>query len=229
MRVYIGPYRTWFGPFQLAESLLFWLDKYEDDRVHKLGHFFAYGTFDDNKTDPFADNTKDETWLYRLLTWIHSKKKRKIKIQIDRYDTWSMASTLSMIILPMLKQLRDGKHGAPCTDDEDVPEGLNRRSTEAPPKENEYDADENFFKRWDWIMDELIWTFEQLQPDYDWEEQYRSGETDIRSIPLENGMSRLEHGPNHTYKFNKEGFLRHQTRINNGLRLFGKYYQNLWD
>jgi hypothetical protein len=27
----------------------------------------------------------------------------------------------------------------------------------------------------------------------------------------------------------KEGLEKHQDRVDNGLRLFGKYYENLWD
>ena len=42
MKVYIGPYKNWFGPYQLAEKVLFWLDS-QDERVHKLGEFFAHG------------------------------------------------------------------------------------------------------------------------------------------------------------------------------------------
>jgi hypothetical protein len=51
-------------------------------------------------------------------------------IKIDKWDTWSMDHTLSPIILPMLKQLKEVKHGAPNVEDEDVPEHL--RSTSAP-------------------------------------------------------------------------------------------------
>ena len=165
--------------------------------------------------------------------WIESRRKRNIKIRIDRYDTWGMDTTLSMIILPMLKQLHETKHGAPLVDDDDVPEHL--RSTEAPPRENEYDVDGNHFLRWDWVMDELIWTFTQLHPDTDWEEQYRSGEYDLHSVPCEwdeDGKPKLyelKDGPNHTAKTDYDGMKAHQNRINNGLKLFGKYYQNLWD
>ncbi len=44
-----------------------------------------------------------------------------------------MDYTLSHIVVPMLKQLKETKHGAPFVDDEDVPEEL--KSTSAPPKE----------------------------------------------------------------------------------------------
>lgn len=39
---------------------------------------------------------------------------------------------------------------------------MNLRSTEAPPTKHEWDTDDNFFKRWEWIMDEMIWTFDQI-------------------------------------------------------------------
>ena len=71
--------------------------------------------------------------------------KQKKEIRIDRQDTWNMAETLADIILPMLKQLKETKHGAPFVDDEDVPEEL--KSTSAPTKENDWDTDDNHFKR----------------------------------------------------------------------------------
>jgi len=86
------------------------------------------------------------------------ERARKISIRIDKYDTWSMDSTLALIIHPMLIQLKQTKHGSPWIDDEDVPEEL--RSTSAPPKENEWDADDNHHARWDWVLDEMIWAFE---------------------------------------------------------------------
>ena len=30
MKVYIGPYTNWVGPYQIAEKILFWMDRYED-------------------------------------------------------------------------------------------------------------------------------------------------------------------------------------------------------
>ena len=39
--------------------------------------------------------------------------RRKIKIQIDKWDTYSMDHTLAMIIYPMLLQLKATKHGVP--------------------------------------------------------------------------------------------------------------------
>jgi hypothetical protein len=139
-----------------------------------------------------------------------------------------MDATLGYIILPMLKQLRRRQHGAPHTDDNDVPVHL--RSYSAAKKENEWDTDDFHFMRWDWIIDEIIWTFEQIHPDYDWETQYHTGISDIKFVPCEDGENHeMVRGPNDTHVFDKEGYMAHQARISNGLRLFGRYYQGLWD
>jgi len=238
MKIYIGPYKNWVGPYQLAEKILFWIDKDKDERVHNFGEWLAHGSVEPEPkfgtgADILSRKERPNTVLYRFLLWIESKRKRKVKICIDPYDTWGMDSTLSMIILPMLKQLQETKHGAPYVEDEDVPEHL--RSTIAEPKENEWDTDGNHFLRWDWVMDELIWTFTQLHPDTDWEDQYRSGEYDLHSVPCEwdeagePTLYEMKDGPNHTAKIDYDGMKAHQDRINNGLRLFGRYYQGLWD
>ena len=36
-------------------------------------------------------------------------------------------------------------------------------------------------------------------------------------------------GPNDTSKYDLKGAKAYQKRITNGFRLFGKYYENLWD
>jgi hypothetical protein len=87
----------------------------------------------------------------------NADRSRTIWVEIDPWDTWSMDYTLAHIILPMLKQLKAKQNGAPHTDDEDVPIELRRSS--APPVE-EWVADENYGKRWNWIVDEMIFAFE---------------------------------------------------------------------
>lgn len=145
------------------------------------------------------------------------------KIKIDDFDVWSADETLSLIILPLLKKLRKQKQGTPATDVEDAPEPLT--ST----------GDDDFSEtRWNWILTEMIWTFEQLQPDCDWESQYHSGKLDFKSIPIQwdkkdkPTLFLLDKGPKHTHVFNNEGWENHDNRIKNGLRLFGKYFRALW-
>lgn len=247
MKVYIGPHTNWFGPYQLAEKILFWMDN-KDERVFKFGDWLA-GNSTSKDMEGWRDfKDEDRSWLYNFLLWVDSKKKRRIKVRIDRYDTWNMDHTLAIIVLPMLKQLKKDKHGSGNIDLEDVPEHLRGSTTE------DYDSQLTFefyqeaeitnapdvHVRWDWVLDEMIWAFEQLQPDYDWEDQYRSGEMDVTwkksektyfnpETQKEEDTYEMIRGPKDTYQIDMEGMKKHQDRISNGLRLFGKYYQSLWD
>jgi hypothetical protein len=213
MKVYISNYRNhWYSPYRILEKVLFWKDwdniDYDTPWVEKWSRII----------NPFSEILKN------ILDFVHPRIEY---IKIDRYDTWNMDSTLALIILPMLKQLKEDKAGAPLVDDEDVPEEL--RSTSAPPKEHEYDTDANHFKRWDWVMDEMIWTFEQLQPDCNWDDQYHSGVSDIKLEKIEGSdCLQMVKGPNDTSTFDIEGYKAHSARIDNGLVLFGKYYRGLW-
>jgi hypothetical protein len=156
--------------------------------------------------------------VYDVFNWIwFDRRTQQIKVRIDRWDTWSMDHTLAHIVLPMLIQLKATKHGAPWVDDEDVPEEL--RSTSAPPKENEYDTDSNHHLRWDWILDEMIWAFNQKCRDH-WEDDYYGDYVeDQKNGSMAGSFEWVDH----------EGQKAHQERMSNGFRLFGKYYENLWD
>jgi len=103
------------------------------------------------------------------------QKNRKVDIRIDCYDTWDMDSTLSLIIVPMLEQLKRTKHGYPFVDDNDVPEHL--RTTGAPLLEEKCDPDNNIFHlRWDWVIDEMIWAFKQNDGNFDYNEDKETRE-----------------------------------------------------
>lgn len=142
---------------------------------------------------------------------------RQIEIRIDKFDTWSMDHTLALIIVPMLKQLHTTKHGAPMVDDEDVPEPL--RSTAAPAVEIGWDVDDNHFKRWDWVMDEMIWAMEQIVKDDD--SQFYDHSEVVERQSINEWVKSM--------KIDEEGLQQYHDRIQNGCRLFGKYFQALWD
>ena len=209
MKVNIGPYTSWIGPYQIADLLQY--VGVSEDTCQNIGEKLA------------------DTFVSKVCNWIESKRHRKVKVRIDNYDVWSMDSTLAYIVLPMLVKLKRQMHGSPYTDDEDVPVYL--RSSSAAKKENEWDTDDFHHMRWEWIMDELIWTFTQLHPDTDWEDQYHTGNIDMKFVPCEDkeDMSEMIKGPKDTHVFDKEGYEAHDARINNGLRLFGKHFRSLWD
>jgi hypothetical protein len=240
MKIHIGPYTNWFGPYQLAELLCFWVKNVPNDYgykekpewVHKFGTWLS------------EDKNGKSSWLNDFFLWIESHKKRKIKIRIDKYDTWSMDHTLGLIVLPMLKQLRDTKHGSPLVDLEDVPQELRMTGHDDGSSQFrlEFEDEEQFQKeswdithrRWEWVLNEMIFAFEHLNDD-SWEEAYRSGEFDTHSVPCawdKDGKPTLytfENGPNHTYECDYDGMKKVYDRMDNGFRLFGKYYRGLWD
>ena len=237
MKVNIGNYTNWFGPYQLAELLMFWVPKEKDeygfehtaDRVHKFGEWLAHGSVwtEPEVGDIHKWGDRPHTWLYKFLSWIHSKQGRTIKVHIDRWDTWSMDNTLAYIVLPMLKQLKETKHGAPYVDLKDVPKELHGKKLTKKQKDNG-EVDDKHFERWDWVLDEMIFAFDSKVND-GWEEQFETGEYDLQWKKLEDGISQMVEGPKHTKVYDWEARKIYEARIQNGFRLFGKYYNNLWD
>ena len=160
--------------------------------------------------------------VYNVFNWIwFDRRTQKIKVRIDKWDTWSMDHTLAHIVLPMLAQLKATTHGAPNIDDKDVPKEL--RSTSAAPKENSWDIDDNHFKRWDWVLDEMIWAFNQKCRDH-WEGDYY----EYRELGMEEDKGDNQFGLKLVWE-DEEGRAAHQKRMTAGFKLFGKYYENLWD
>ena len=238
MKVYLSkPRDHWISPYTMLDYVFFWTDWSKCSRDKSISASL------DQEQKYVEHPAWVEKWSDRLvpvsqaIQWVWDRVHPEIKaIKIDHWDTWSMDCTLSPIILPMLKQLKEVKHGSPFVDDEDVPEHL--RSTAAPPKENEWDTDENHFKRWDWAMDEMIFAFE-CKVDDSWEDAFRKGDIDLLWVPVDaagNEVPKGEHkyyqmknGPKDTYQCDYDGMKVVEERIQNGFRLFGKYYQALWD
>jgi hypothetical protein len=202
MKVYLSKYRYhWLSPYTILEKVFFWREiEYDEPIIDKWS----------DRLTPLCQG------MQAVLDFIHPKINY---VKIDKWDTWSMDYTLSFIIVPMLKQLQVTKHGAPFVDDDDVPEEL--KSTSAPPKENEYDTDENHFKRWDWAIAEMIWAFEQNIDTNSEEKFFDHAEWDEKEKDFGKNL--------HKIKVDQPGLKAHQDRKANGFRLFGKYYSGLWD
>ena len=208
MKVHISkPVSHWLSPYIILEKVFFWREiDYDEPRIERWA----------NRLNPLC------VGIRKTLDFIHPRKEY---VKIHRYDTWNADHTLALIILPVLKQLKEQKQGAPMVDDEHVPDEL--KSINALPKEDEWDTDSNHFARWDWVMDQMIWSFEQLLED--WEDQFHTGNIDFAFEKDETtGLSTLVKGPNDAHKFDVEGYIAHSARIDNGLKLFGIYYRSLW-
>ena len=234
MRVKIKKYPSWFGPFQLMEKIFFWA-KTEDEYglpdspewVHNAGEWYA------------------DTWLGRGHIWLAQKHqswqdRRRVNVKLDPWDTWNADDTLAHIVLPMLVDLKQTKQGAPNVDPEDVPENLRPGKLEQEQYQKDGTTDALFFKRYEYVLDEMIWAFSEHTKDYDEAEgKFWSGTHDIKWTPVDEDSNevdkedakyfRMDRGPNDTSEWDREGWQAYMDRKQNGFRLFGKYYTSLWN
>ena len=226
MKVWISKYRNhWISPYTILKKVCFW--EKNDDVFYDL---------DDSGTGKYVKivnflNPICVAWQ-KFLDFVHP---RWTYVKIDRWDTWSMDHTLAEIILPMLIQLRNDKHGSPMVDDEDVPEHL--RTVEKPKLKRKKDDVRNspnihavdwdgsdgettIHLKWDWVLNEMIWAFTQKITNDDEGKFF-----DHTGCGDKSPWDKDYVGP----KVDWDGLKAHQARKTNGYRLFGKYYEGLWD
>lgn len=186
MKIYISNYRNhWISPYIILDKFLFWRKNYD-----------AYA-----QEPPKWLNFLCESWK-KFLDTIHP---RVNYIKVDEYDTWNADVILATIIVPVLKLLKENKYGSPMTDYEDAPEEFRSYNSEGYDPADRWDGDKNMHKRWNWVLDEMIYAFENVSDDK-WEE-----------------LCYIDN------EFNTEIYESYNNRINNGLRLFSKYYRGLWN
>ena len=178
MKVYIGPYKHYYSVYGLLESIPFLRERHIDAILDSwfggvLASIFDYGNM--------------------LLV-----KDRTVKVRIDKYDTWNMDHTLSKIIYPMLVQLKNEGSTIGIVKNEDVPEEL-RLADEDNAWANTQEHEEILAKRWNYVLDEMIWAFKEIAEDYP-------------ALSLEN----------------QDEAKNHNERCSKGTLLFGKYYSQLW-
>ena len=212
MKIYTNkPKDNWISPYTIIEKVIFWREiDYDEPLVQNILKYTKLGWFCDG--------------LHTIRSFIN----RDIKyIHIDPWDAWSLEHTLSPIILPILQELKRAKHGAPFIDDEDVPPKLRanrdtRYNGNIDPDLHKVDegVDDKFFQRYDYILDEMIWAFEQLSMD-DHEAPFFDHTESRKEPDLNKSVRKI--------KIDHKGLKAHNDRIANGLRLFGKYYRSLWD
>lgn len=240
MKVYIGKYKTGLNIYIIVDKIMFWAN---EEKVSAVTEWIS-----ENK-----DGSPSRT--AKLVEKLNSKFfNRKIKVRIDREDVWSMDNTLAYIILPMLKQLKKNKHGSPFIDQKDLPPELRMTKREEKvfnegswnkklkASEEEIEAASNkFHSQWDWVIDRMIWSFEQELDEEDHDKYYdpyspdETIEEDIDVTVLnEDGTTSKSKSILSTEwrrkigKYNKEKHLAYEKEKQLGFTLFGKYYQNLW-
>lgn len=159
------------------------------------------------KIGPYPKHRWYHNWLYKKFGYTPDQK---ISVHIDPWDTWSMDHTLADIVLPMLIQLRDTAHGSPMVDDEDVPHLAKRglSSNESAQldlfasDEHDHEVWEQCHTRWQWVLNEMIYAFD-----------CKANKDDVYM----------------RFRGDLDAARKEQDRIANGFRLFGKYYEGLWD
>ena len=226
MKVYKSKYRDhWISPYTILDYLFFWT-KWSKCSRNRYNEESEKNWVDHPKwVDKAADILNP---ISVAIQWALNKVHPEVcYVKVDPWDTWNMDSTLSPIILPMLKQLKVTKHGYGFVEDVDVPEELRSHNV---PKDEHGGWDSLAEARYDYILNEMIFAFEHLIDD-SWEDAYRSGDIDIVWLPDEKNprYKIMGHGPNHTYVCDYDGIKKVNDRIDNGLRLFGLYFRTLWD
>lgn len=141
---------------------------------------------------------------------------RVVNIEIHDYDLWNVDSTLTLIIHPLLVKFRDSNRmGFFPVMNEDLPDELHvdeKKLYSYSSNEEERVSEEMLSKREIYILNEMIYAFENIKNNS--EINVLWGEYDSGKICKEEFMKKVD---------------LHENRKQNGLRLFGKYFQSLWD
>jgi len=157
-----------------------------------------------------------------------------INVQIEEHDTWSMDLTLAHIIVPMLKQLKETKHGAPGS----LPEFALTSTGSSQYCFDFYSEEDNAaweagHMHWDELMDKMIWSFEQVL--INWEDQYWTVKPKIDLDAMLNQKDNDSEVNTHPLIWEEHGVCdwigvdNHRKKMQEGFDLFGKYFCDLWD
>lgn len=156
------------------------------------------------------------------------KRERKTKVKVDDYDVWNAEHTLAMVIYPTLRYLMEAECGAPDVDNEDVPEHMRREDHYPVTEDGFVGSDDAWFERWHYVLNEMTWTFSKLSdPDWEHDEYFHDGLVEgMRQFPSDEGIGKVLETPD--FSVDEEGLEQANKRIEEGLRLFGKYFRSMW-
>ena len=154
-----------------------------------------------NGFEQFVWNVDDI--IFRILRPVNVFKDkffngRKIKIKVHDYDVWNADYTMAELIYHVLLKYKDDPNAFLTVDKVDAPEGMKRQ------------------QRYEYVIDEMIWTFDCLRTG-DYMDQYIVDEVEDESAFM--GIR---------VNLDKDKMDEIEQRIENGLRLFGKYFRALW-
>lgn len=166
--------------------------------------------------------------------------KRRIDIQIDPFDTWSLDHTIASIILPALIQLKNTKHGVPSGFTDRIGGDFDNNLVFDFIKEDDTEVFNQLCDNWDEALDKMIWSFLQLSIEDDYDNNYHHGKmetdwvesdytyTDPITGKIEKTYQMVDKNPEEHW-YDQIGNQEHEKRIQEGLELFGKHFRDLWD
>jgi len=234
MRVKIGKYPHWFTTRRAEHAYLEWRHK-------------KYAWDVDERDYDWIDRTVVKLldgWqnvLHYTLNQIQQRRQRTVRVHLDPWDSWDAYTTLSHVILPVLERLKETKQGDPFVDSEDVPKHLRPTKKQLKEVEETGRVDEKHSDRWNYILDAMIWSFQEIVEDKPGEEKFFTGESDtvwtrvdIHGNEVDKDYDgqiyyRMDRGPNDTREIDWDGLKAYEERIDYGLKMFGKYFRALWD
>lgn len=138
-------------------------------------------------------------WKYRDIRYFCRKIIERIRYGFPLEESWDFRSGCTKYVLPRLKHFRNNLNGYPC---------------------------DLSMEEWELVLDKMIWSFEHMEDhispiysdDYDHRFSVEKTETGTLYTPL-NETGTIDYTP----------VEEHNKKIQEGLNLFAKYYQNLWD
>lgn len=138
----------------------------------------------------------------------------KNEVGITDSDLWNLDDTLSKIIYPYLLRFKSmNRNGYHEVDEEDIPQNIKDKRTTITDQES------TNIEAWEWVLDEMIFAFYNTSSDTDY----------LNKFFIDGDENKADTSLDFSKSFDKEGYVAYDARVKNGLRLFGKYFQALWD
>lgn len=151
---------------------------------------------------------------------------RVVDVVVESFDLYNADNTIALIIHPILVAYKEKSIGFFQIADEDVPDELKTGVTgkclddgkqKLANDSDDFDAGK---KKHDWVINEMIYAFDCVGPNSDWEGEYYIFKDGYDTAPFDQ-MHLF-------YEVDDEGLEAAEKRLANGLRLFGKYCRGLW-
>jgi len=181
-------------------------------REKYIVNMFSYEECEKNQFKKFIQYAIDTAWNQ----FIYSTPLLNNVVKLDPADSWNIDYTLSVIAVPLLKQLKKTNHGYFQVDDCDLPDDFNKVSADCRCDDDEIIE----LERYNYIMDEIIWCLNEIS-------NHEENSPDIDSKHLANSAS-ADNNNKETEQWLKDCWA-YDKRIQRGCALFGKYFRNLWD